>query len=398
MNTTATKTGNDQATPTRNVRVANKGASMKQDAEILTQARKVGAHNYDALARALRLSNSNTRYRIRMLKDKGRIDVDGNVIDGAPATPPLNPATVTQTAINRDDASAGAIVNVIECDVDADALTPDVNPAYKTRPNIDGYVETLQARNVPTILTGDAGSGKTTCAEQFSARARLPFLRVACDDNATLKEFIGKREIINGTTLFKMGLLTAILQRPAVVLFDEFNALPASKLFFLHELLDNRRFFIKDADGGRVVNVHADCKIFLACNPNGAKYSGTNKSNCALIDRCAVVHVDALTPAEMKSAFDCGRAEYTSALMQFYTDTQRLIKEQGARVVISLRAVKRIATALRNGDDLKTALAVNFYNCALLTASARERDALHELARVHFGITDGDAESNGGAV
>ena len=361
-----------------------KATAKLRDAEII-RAIGNGATNAPALARALAISESNAFYRLRKLKERGRVDADGNVVN-------VNAGDVQRCAVNAGDKKSADVVNVLPCELNDAEYTPNVDAEYKRRDGVDGVIERKAKQRHAVILQGDAGTGKTKCAEQVSARAGKPFLRVACDDGATLKEFIGRREIINGTTFYKLGALCAMLQRPSVILFDEFNALDARRLFFLHELLDGRRFFVKDADGGRVFNVHADAVILLACNPNGAKYSGTNKLNCALVNRCAVVDVPALDVGDVADAFNTGNDGTTDALKKYYNDARAMIQAQKMRVVLSLRNVKAIARDLRDGVNVADALAVNFYNSALLTASDKERDALAKLARVIFGITDESAD------
>jgi len=352
-----------------------------RDSDVLTAIKNGTGADASALAKALNISTSNAYYCIKQLRTRGRIDRDGHVVN-------VNAGDVARGAVNREDKKSNSITSVIECDYNLDDLTPSADDTYIKRDGVDTMLERLTTRGHSVILIGDAGTGKTKSAEQLSARYKIPFLPIACDDGVILKEYTGKREIVNGSTCYRLGLLTQLLQVPSVILFDEWNALPPSKAFFLHELIENRRFFIKDADAGRVVSVHKNCIILLACNPNGAKYSGTNKSNCALVDRCAVIDVPALSVNDVASAFDTGNADSTRALKTFYNDSQRIIRDQKLRVVLSLRGVKRIASALRDGDDVAQALAVNFYNCALLTASTRERDALAEVARVCFGIAN----------
>jgi hypothetical protein len=108
--------------------------------------------------------------------------------------------------------------------------------------------------------------------------------------------------------------------------------------------------------------------------------------NAALIDRCAVVNVPRIDAADFADAFKCDTDKNTAALMKYYTAANELIKTNTLRVVFSLRGVKRIAAALRAGVCIADALAIGFYNCALLTAGDSERSALLELARVVFGV------------
>jgi len=338
-----------------------------------------GATTADELAKILNISKSNAFYRLRKLNGNGAN------LQHLRATQNGAAANVAALMNKADAAELADVADVVFANVNAADYTPATLAEYKTR-SIDGVVNKWTEYGANVLLIGDAGSGKTTLAQQLAAIKRVPFLRVAMDDTATLRQFIGRPQARNGSTFFNGGVLLSLLQQPAIILFDEFNALPPSKLFFLHELLDGRRFFVADAGGGKIINVNKDVIILLACNPNNARYGGTNKMNAALIDRCAVVNVPRIDAADFADAFKCDTDKNTAALMKYYTAANELIKTNTLRVVFSLRGVKRIAAALRAGVCIADALAIGFYNCALLTAGDSERSALLELARVVFGV------------
>lgn len=279
-------------------------------------------------------------------------------------------------------------VHVLRTEIDTAAFIPPKDASYKQR-DVDKDIETYAERkDFATVLVGEAGSGKTYAVQQYAARKGLPFLRVACDDSVALRELLGRREIKQGTTFFKYGLLLEFLQKPCVILFDEFNALPSGKLFFLHEILDKmsdgHRVFVKEAD--TVITLHKECRIFLACNPNSAKYSGTNKLNVALADRPRIIHFEPFTVGEIKEFFNCGEQGKTDALKAYFTEARKLIQSSGMRAVFSLRSIKRIAESIKQGDDVAKALEHNFYNMTLLTATEAEREQLYNLAKVCFGL------------
>ncbi|MHA1437871.1 MAG: AAA family ATPase [Promethearchaeota archaeon] len=347
------------------------------------------------IAKVLGLSYSNTRYRIRKLEQSGQKTADQRPQETRPEPKPEHKKQDARLDQVTEHKKTGHIVTLLKSDIDTEKLTPDVDSQYHYR-YIDQLIDRYGQRNVPVVLIGEAGTGKTHAVRQYASKKSLPFLRVACDDSAVLKEFIGRREIINGTTYFRTGLLVELLQRPSVILFDEFNALNASRLFFLHELLDNRRIFLKDADEGKIINVHADCKIFLACNYNNARYVGTNRINVALADRCVTVDVPLFNIEDLDTVFDTGRDDMTQALKRFYVDTLRVIREQNLRLVFSIRAVRRIVEGIRKGDDIRDAVKYGFYNVAIATATVKERDAIEQIARVCFGMNETpDVEQEG---
>ena len=337
--------------------------------------------NPEELAKTLGVSKSHAYYLIRNHADSAPVPAATD--NSEPTTQAVTTATTT-----TQDQDSGDKVHIIRTNVDYSAFIPPVDKQYKMR-DVDRDIEAYSNRlDFATMLVGEAGSGKTYSIQQYAARKGLPFLRVACDDAVALREMLGRREIKQGTTFFKYGLMLEFLQNPSVILFDEFNALTSGKLFFLHEILDKmsdgRRVFVKEAD--TVINISKQCHIFLACNPNSAKYSGTNKLNVALADRARIINFQPFSVAEIKDYFDCGKKETTDALKAYYQEARKLIASSGMRAVFSIRAVKRIAESVKAGDDVAKALEHNFYNMALLTATETEREQLYNLAKVCFGL------------
>lgn len=252
---------------------------------------------------------------------------------------------------------------------------------YKAR-KVDELVKNITARGETALLVGEAGSGKTSMCEHLAEEAFLPFLRIALDDSATLRDFIGTTQARDGKTFFDQGLLLETIQKPSWILFDEFNSLPPSRLFFMHELLDHRRLFVKELK--QSFDVHPECVITLACNPPSVKYSGTNRMNAALLDRCTVVEVPNLKPEEVPEIFDTGDESTTRALKAFYTEMNRAIEQRNIRTVFSLRSVKRIVAALKNNTPIKTAIEIALTNGAMLAGGDSERKAILDVAKTIF--------------
>jgi len=286
---------------------------------------------------------------------------------------------VKDVAVNKDGKTPLAMMRTKISPLD---MLPEVLKTYIKR-EVDGVVETFARLGRNLCLIGDSGTGKTTLVEQYAASKKLPYLRISCDETSSLKTLLGTREIINGTTYFRSGVMLELIQMPSVVLFDEFNALHSSKLFFLHELLDNRRLFVQDADGGKVIKIHPECQIFLACNPSNKNYGGTNKMNAALGNRTTVIDVPNIKIEDMEVLFECGK--HTDSMKQFYSESQRAIYDKGLRVAFSLRNIERATEAIKMGMKPLSALRYEFYNAALLTASEIERDVFEGIGLRIFG-------------
>lgn len=249
----------------------------------------------------------------------------------------------------------------------------------KKRPYIERGEDTLfeNAMNegFNVILQGEAGTGKTRMVQYHAEKNNLPFLRVSCDDSSQLRQVLGTMQASNGTTWFKEGIMLELIKQPCVILFDEFNCLPSSRLFFLHEILDNRRVHISELD--QSFEVHPGCRIALACNPNTARYSGTNKVNAALADRCTTIIMPDLSEEFIKQFIQADDRR------KFFIEINKSMKHDQVRASFSLRGATRIEQLIKSGTTtIKNAYKICFLNNVALTASQEQAEQIEQTARV----------------
>jgi len=366
----------------------------------------------NAIATKTGLSVPNVYYRLRNAIANGLITETGQQVTRATVTPepvnvnkaiePVNVETVTraiatpepipETPLYRNEPQNENNVFVIETPVNVNELIPEPVNGYIERANVDSIIERYGQRynnkgqRHVIALQGESGTGKTTAVEHYASKHKLPFCRISFDETTTLREFVGGREIINGKTVYKTGVLFELIKRPCVILFDEFNAIDSKRLFFLHELLQNRKLFVKEFNGGQTFKVNNDALFVLACNPNTVRYTGTNKINVALANRVNVtVNVPEFETNEIKPLFETGNDNLTRMLQQFYNEIKQLNREQNLRFAFSLRNVETIVNALRNGDNVSDALKFGLLDNILLTATEREQNTVKDIALVVFG-------------
>jgi hypothetical protein len=134
------------------------------------------------------------------------------------------------------------------------------------------------------LLTGDAGTGKTSSARNYAAKNQLPFVVIECtqqiDNSVVQGRFVPAEDGQSAKWVYSQ-LATAI-QRPSVVLFNELTRMnPKSASLFLR-LLAERELFIEPFN--EVIKVHPDC-LFIADANVGVGYNGTSRQDGALVDR-----------------------------------------------------------------------------------------------------------------
>ena len=164
---------------------------------------------------------------------------------------------------------------------------PDEFPYYERTfedvPETKVYDVARQSQQ-SVLLTGDAGTGKTSSARNYAAKRQLPFVVIECtqqiDNTVTQGRFVPTEDGQSARWIYSQ-LATAV-QQPSVVLFNELTRMhPKSASLFLR-LLAERELFIEPFN--EVIKVHPEC-LFIADQNVGIGYNGTMRQDQALVDR-----------------------------------------------------------------------------------------------------------------
>jgi len=164
---------------------------------------------------------------------------------------------------------------------------PDLQPYFSR--TFDGLSEQElydHARNTQqnVLLTGEAGTGKTSSARNYAAVKKLPFVTIECtqqiDQTVTQGRFVPTG--ISNSTQWKYSQLATAIQQPSVVLLNELTRMAPKAASLFLRLLQERELLIEPLN--EVIKVHPDC-LFVADQNTGFGYTGTSKQDAALVDR-----------------------------------------------------------------------------------------------------------------
>ena len=170
---------------------------------------------------------------------------------------------------------------------DAVLTVPVVEPYFERK--FDGLTEEeiyndARSHQENVLLTGDAGTGKTSSARNYAAKYSLPFVTIECtqqiDQSITQGRFV-PTGVGNGTKWRYSQLATAI-QQPSVILVNELTRMTPKAASLFLRLLQERELLIEPLN--EVIRVHPEC-IFIADQNTGIGYTGTSKQDAALVDR-----------------------------------------------------------------------------------------------------------------
>lgn len=146
----------------------------------------------------------------------------------------------------------------------------------------------LVENNIPVLLTGEAGSGKTTLATQVAEAVKLEFFSISMTRQTTLSHILGFVSV-NGTYIpSTLRKCFDIDGDGGLMLFDEIDAGDPNVLLCLNTIENG---YISFPDG--LVKCHPDFRIMATANPQDQHniYTGRNRLDAATLDRYDIIDV-----------------------------------------------------------------------------------------------------------
>lgn len=103
--------------------------------------------------------------------------------------------------------------------------------------------------NLPLLLKGPTGCGKTRFVAHMAARLGRPLYTVACHDDLSAADLIGRYLLKGGETVWVDGPLTRAVREGAICYLDEVVEARKDVTVVLHPLTDDRRILPIDRTG-----------------------------------------------------------------------------------------------------------------------------------------------------
>ncbi len=103
--------------------------------------------------------------------------------------------------------------------------------------------------NLPVLLKGPTGCGKTRFVAHMAAQLGRPLYTVACHDDLSAADLIGRYLLKGGETVWMDGPLTRAVREGAICYLDEVVEARKDVTVVLHPLTDDRRILPIDRTG-----------------------------------------------------------------------------------------------------------------------------------------------------
>lgn len=233
-------------------------------------------------------------------------------------------------------------------------------PGVKNRPIYiaSGEEETVfriaHAQRLAIMLKGPTGVGKTRLVETMAHDLGRPLITVACHEDLTASDLVGRYVLKGGETVWEDGPLTTAVKTGAICYLDEIVEARADTIVVLHSLLDHRRELFVDRQGMSLV-AEAGFMLVLSYNPGYQSVLKDLKESTR--QRLVAIELDfprADVEREVLIQEAGASAELADDLVRFATAV-RALNAPGMRETASTRVLIATARLVQGGLSLRAA-------------------------------------------
>lgn len=119
---------------------------------------------------------------------------------------------------------------------------------------------------LPLMVKGPTGCGKTRFVEHMSEVLRLPLITVACNEDTSATDLLGRHLLIGGETRWVDGPVTRAVRQGCLLYLDEIAEARPDALVVIHSLTDHRRELFLDRTA-EIVKAPVSFMLVVSYNP-----------------------------------------------------------------------------------------------------------------------------------
>lgn len=255
-------------------------------------------------------------------------------------------------------------------------------PHYQQQGTERELFEHAYRRRLPVLLKGPTGCGKTRFVEHMAARLGRPLYTVACHDDLSAADLVGRHLIGDGETYWNDGPLTRAVREGAICYLDEVVEARKDTTVILHPLSDNRRILPIERTG-ETLQAPPEFMLVVSYNPGyqnllkGMKPS-TRQRFVAMRFDYPVPELEARIVAQ-----ETGVDSQLAGRLVELANALRVLKEHDLEESASTRLLVYAATLIQDGFDPLSACRAAMVEP--LTDDPETAEALMEVTRTFFG-------------
>ncbi|MCF8038690.1 MAG: CbbQ/NirQ/NorQ/GpvN family protein [Desulfohalobiaceae bacterium] len=126
--------------------------------------------------------------------------------------------------------------------------------------------ESAYRLKLPVMLKGPTGCGKTRFLEFMAWRLSLPLVTIACHEDLTASDLVGRYLLSGSETVWQDGPLSLAVRHGAICYLDEVVEARKDTTVVIHPLTDDRRILPQEKRG-MLLEAHPDFTLVISYNP-----------------------------------------------------------------------------------------------------------------------------------
>ncbi len=235
---------------------------------------------------------------------------------------------------------------------------------------------------LPLLIKGPTGCGKTRFITHMAARLNLPLYTVACHDDLTAADLVGRHLLGDGVTKWCDGPLTRAVREGGICYLDEIIEARKDTTVVLHPLADDRRLLPIERTG-ELLQAPPGFMLVVSYNPGyqnllkGMKPSTRQRFVSLRFDFPSAARETSILVGEADCNPDTARRLVSIA------GSLRALKEHDLEEAASTRLLVYAALLIKDGMDPVAACRAAIVES--LTDDAEVAEALMEVVSATFG-------------
>ncbi|ADE11363.1 CbbQ/NirQ/NorQ/GpvN family protein [Sideroxydans lithotrophicus] len=255
-------------------------------------------------------------------------------------------------------------------------------PFYRPHGNEIELFEHAYRKQLPLLIKGPTGCGKTRFVSYMAEKIGLPLFTVACHDDLTASDLVGRHLIGDGVTYWNDGPLTRAVREGGICYLDEVVEARKDTTVVLHPLSDDRRILPIERTG-EILKAPPEFMLIVSYNPGYQNFLKGMKPSTR--QRFVSLRFDFPKP-ELEQQIVMGETGADAMLSKKLVNlgnSLRALKEHDLEESASTRLLVYTATLIQSGFD-----PVDACRAALvepLTDDEETAEALMEIVYASFG-------------
>ncbi|ADL54080.1 MAG: CbbQ/NirQ/NorQ/GpvN family protein [Gallionella sp.] len=232
--------------------------------------------------------------------------------------------------------------------------TVSKEPFYQAQGDEVALYEAAYAARLPVMVKGPTGCGKSRFIEYMAWKLNKPLITVACNEDMTASDLVGRYLLDANGTRWLDGPLTTAARIGAICYLDEIVEARQDTTVVIHPLTDHRRTLPLDKKG-ELIEAHPDFQLVISYNPGyQSLMKDLKQSTKQRFTGFEFDYPDAALESEILAKETGLDIEVCGKLVQI-GQAARNLKGHGLDEGISTRLLVYAAILIKNGVDAKAA-------------------------------------------